>query len=73
MLCSYEGWIVTNYAKDNKNKFMFAYWSLLVAKGTIKEVIVTFILVGHMYDDIDTSFGQWSKKLYEEVLQQSRS
>lgn len=47
---------------------MFAYnCSLLVAKGIYKEVFVIFFpLVGHMHDDIDASFGQWSMKLHEE-------
>ena len=47
-----------------KNIFVFACWSLLVAKGIFKEVFVSFILVGHTYDDIDASFGQWSMKLH---------
>ena len=47
-----------NCAKDNKNRYVFAYWSLLVAKGIFKEVFVFFLLVGHTHDDIDASFGR---------------
>ena len=31
-----------------------------------KEVFVYFLMVGHMHDDIDASFGRWSTKLHEE-------
>jgi hypothetical protein len=55
-----------NCAKDNKNRYVFAYWSLLVAKDISKEVFVSFLLVGHTHDDIDASFGRWSMKLREE-------
>ena len=55
-----------NCAKDNKSRYVFAYWSLLVAKGIFKEVFVSFLLVGHTHDDIDASFGRWSMKLREE-------
>ena len=47
-----------NCGKDNKHRYVFAYWSLLVAKGIFKEVFVSFLLVDHTYDDIDASFGQ---------------
>lgn len=48
---------VDTYAKDSKNKYVLACWSLLVAKDIFKEVFVSFILVGHTHDDINTSFG----------------
>ena len=59
---------LNNYTKNNKNKIVFAYLSLLVAKGIFKEVFVSFILVGHMHKDIDASFRRWRTKLYEEDL-----
>ena len=55
-----------NCAKDNKSIFVFTYCSLLVVKGIFKEVFIYFLLVGHMHNDIDASFGQWSMKLHEE-------
>ena len=51
-------WVqLNNYAKDNTNRFVFAYWSLLVANGIFKEVFVSFLLVGHMHNDIYASSG----------------
>ena len=55
-----------NCAKDNKCRYVFCFWSLLVAKWIFKEVFVSFLMVGHTYDDIDVSFGRWSMKLDEE-------
>ena len=55
-----------NCANDNKNRYVFVYWLLLVAKGIVKEVFLSFLLVGHTHDDIDASFGRWSMKLREE-------
>ena len=50
-------------AKENKNRYVFAYWSLVVAKVIFKEVLVSFLLVGHTHDDIDAFFGRWSMRL----------
>ena len=47
-----------NCAKDNENKFAFAYYTLLVAKGFFKDLLVSFVLVGHMHDDIYALLGQ---------------
>ena len=55
-----------NCAKDNKCRYVFCFWSLVVTKGIFKEVFVYFLMVGHTHDDIDASFGCWSKKLHEE-------
>jgi hypothetical protein len=49
---------MVNAAGDNKNWFVFCFWSLLVAKGIFKEVYVNFMLVGHTHDDIDALFGR---------------
>jgi hypothetical protein len=45
-----------NAAGDNKNRFVFYFWSLLVAKRIFREVYVNFMLVGHTHDDIDALF-----------------
>ena len=55
-----------NYLKDNKCRYVFCFWSFLVAKGIFKEVFVSFLMVGHTHDDIDASFGHWSMKLNKE-------
>jgi hypothetical protein len=54
-----------NCWKDNKSKYVFCFWSMLVAKGIFEEVFVSFLLVGHMHEDIDATFGRWSMKLRE--------
>jgi hypothetical protein len=48
---------------DNKNWFVFCFWSLLVAKGIFREVYMNFMLVGHTHDDIDALFGRWNMSL----------
>ena len=55
-----------NCTKDNKCRYVFCFWSLLVTKRIFKEVFVSFLIVGYTYDDIDASFGQWRMKLHEE-------
>jgi hypothetical protein len=54
-----------NCWKDNKSYYVLCFWSLLVAKGIFEEVFVSFLLVGHTHEDIDTTFGRWSMKLHE--------
>ena len=48
---------------DNKNRFVFAFCSLLTYHGLFQEVYINFLIVGHMHDDIDALFGRWSYKL----------
>lgn len=55
-----------NAVSDNKNRYVFSFWSLLVAKGVFQEVYVNFMLVGHTHDDIDALFGRWSMALKRE-------
>ena len=55
-----------NATGDNKNRYVYAYWSLLVAKRIFHEVYVNFIIVGHTHDDIDALFGRWSMLLKKE-------
>ena len=47
-----------NATGDNKNRYVYAYWSLLVAKRIFREVYVNFMIVGHTHDDIDALFGR---------------
>jgi hypothetical protein len=54
-----------NCWKNNKSRYVFCFWSLLVAKGIFEEVFVSFLLVGHTHEDIDATFGRWSMKLHE--------
>jgi hypothetical protein len=54
-----------NCWKDNKCRFVKAFWSMLTAKAIFTEVHVSYLLVGHTHDDIDASFGRWSMDLRE--------
>ena len=47
-----------NAIGNNKNRYVYAYWSLLVAKRVFREVYVNFMIVGHTHDDIDALFGR---------------
>jgi hypothetical protein len=52
-----------NAYSDNKNRYTFCFFSLLVANGVFWEVYVNFMLVGHTHEDIDALFGRWSMRL----------
>ena len=52
-----------NLAKDNKNRYVMAFCSLLTAKRVFKEVTVGFLIVGHIHEDIDAHFSYLSKLL----------
>ena len=55
-----------NTTSDNKNRFVFCFWSLLVTNKIFREVYVNFMIVGHTHDDIDALFGRWSMALKKE-------
>ena len=46
-----------NCWKDNKSEYVMCFWSMLVAKRIFEQVQVSFIIVEHIHDDIDASFG----------------
>ena len=52
-----------NATGDNKNRFVFAFCSLLTYHGVFQEVYINFLIVGHTHDDIDALLGRWSYKL----------
>ena len=52
-----------NVSRDNKNRYVFAFFSLLVSKGIFREVYINFLIVGHTHEDIDALFGRWSSRL----------
>jgi hypothetical protein len=52
-----------NSAKDNKNRFVMAFCSLLTARGIFKEVTVGFLVVEHTHEDLDAYFSYLSKLL----------
>ena len=55
-----------NATGDNKNRYVYAFWSLLVAKRIFRKVYVNFMIVGHTHDDIDALFGRWTMHLKKE-------
>jgi hypothetical protein len=57
-----------NACSDNKNRYTFCFFSLLVANGVFREVYVNFMLVGHTHEDIDALFGRWSMRLRGESM-----
>ena len=54
-----------NACSDNKNRYVFSFFSLLVHKGVFREVYVDFLLIGHTHEDIDAMFGKWSRRFRE--------
>ena len=58
-----------NAISDNKNRYVFYFLSLLVAKCIFLEVYVNFMLVGYTHDNIDALFGRWSMVLRKESFQ----
>ena len=52
-----------NWAGENKNRYLFAYLSLLVARGVFKIVQLGFLMVGHTHEDIDAMLSRFSEKL----------
>ena len=52
-----------NSAKDNKNRYVMAFCSLLTARRVFKEVIVGFLIVSLTHEDIDAHFSYLSKLL----------
>ena len=52
-----------NSAKDNKNRYVMAFCSLLTARRVFKEVTIGFLIVGHTHENIDAHFSYLSKLL----------
>ena len=52
-----------NCAVENKNQYLFAYHSLLLARGVFKTIQLECLMVGHTYEDKDAMFNRFSKKL----------
>jgi len=52
-----------NCGSENKNRYLFAYLSLLVARGVFQMVQLGFLMVRHTHEDIDALFSRFSEKL----------
>ena len=57
-----------NCSGSNKNKYMLAFADRLVRKGVFKEVVLSFLMVGHTHEDIDQLFSVISYKLRQRDL-----
>jgi hypothetical protein len=55
-----------NYVKDNKNRYLLAFLSLLTVSEVFEEVKLGFLVVGHTHEDINGCVGYLSKKLIEQ-------
>jgi len=55
-----------NCVKNNKNRHLLTFISLLIARDVFEEVKLGFYVVGHTHEDIDGCFGYLSKNLKEE-------
>ena len=45
---------------NNKNRYVFSFFYLLIHKGVFCEVYINFLIIGHTHEDIDAMFGRWS-------------
>jgi hypothetical protein len=54
-----------NCWRENKNRFVFSFLSLLVKFQIFKEVEMGFMIVGHTHTDVDAMFSVISRKLKE--------
>ncbi len=52
-----------NYVKDNKNRYLLSFLSLLIARDVFENVKLGFLVVSHTHENIDWCFGYLSKKL----------
>ncbi|KAL3890072.1 hypothetical protein ACJMK2_002369 [Sinanodonta woodiana] len=50
----------------NKNKYFLGFLGYLVKRQFVKEVWLSFLIVGHTHEDIDQAFSKISHKLNEE-------
>lgn len=52
-----------NCYRENKNRYMLAFLAHLVQLRVFKEIILSFLVVGHTHEDIDQRFSVFSKGL----------
>ncbi|XP_071143900.1 uncharacterized protein [Mytilus edulis] len=49
-----------NCARENKNRYVLAFFTWLVDIGLFKKVKISFLMVGHTHEDIDQVFSRFS-------------
>ena len=52
-----------NVYSNNKNRYVFSFFPLLVQKGVFRKVYGNFLFVGLTHEDIDAMFRRWSYRL----------
>jgi hypothetical protein len=55
-----------NYVKDNKNRYLLAFLSLLITRKVFEEVKLRFLIIGHKPKNIYGRFGYSLEKLKEQ-------
>jgi hypothetical protein len=55
-----------NYVKDNKNRYLLAFISLLITREVFEEVQMGYLVVGPTHEDINKCFGYLFKKSKEQ-------
>lgn len=50
-----------NLVKDNKNWYVMVFCLLFIVKKIFQEVMVGFLIVGYIYEDIDVYFSYFFK------------
>ena len=58
-----------NCGRENKNKYMFAYCTSLVALGYFWEVRLFFFIIGHTHEDIDQRISIISSVLKQQDVE----
>ena len=52
-----------NCGRENKNRFVLAFLSMLVERGIFRKVKLGFLMVGHTHEDIDQMFSCYARHL----------
>jgi hypothetical protein len=59
---------VDNCARENKNRFLLAFCSLLLMWNLFTEITISFLPVGHTHEDIDQTFSIISRKYFHDII-----
>jgi hypothetical protein len=62
---------VDNCWKENKNRTIFSFLSLLITYGWFKEIYLYSLPPGHIHEDIDQLFSNWNIHYWKKGLQSS--
>ena len=58
---------VDNCSRKNKNQYMFTFCAALVGLGYFMKVYLSFLLVGHIHEDIDQRISVISSQIFDGV------